>query len=279
MKGKTILITGGSRGIGQAISSKLSAEGANIAVIAKETPANDLASTVQRIEAAGGKILAIDADLNEAGTVKEAITKTLSHFGSIDGLVNNVAAFCFENTSSINLEQFDALISLNLRATFLMSQACVPHLMRSTNPHIINISPPLNMQPEWFRHHTAFTLSKYAMSMCTLGMSEEFKGSRIAINSLWPQTTIATPTIKAYFSDTTYAGSRWPTIMADAAYVLIQRNANQCTGNFFIDEELLRESGVKDFSHYSVDSKASLIQDLFVPARDDLKPLTIDDYK
>lgn len=263
--GKTILITGGSRGIGHAIGLRFAKAGANIVIIAKEeqVPAS-IYSAAEEMIAAGGKALALDVDVRDADAIKLAVEQAVAQFGGIDILINNVSAFCFTDTINTTLEKFDLLLSVNMRATFLMSQACFPYLKYATNPHIINISPPLDMNTKWFKDHLAFTMSKYGMSMCTLGMSAEFKQTGIAVNSLWPQTTIATTTIKDHFVSEVYAGSRWPTIMADAAYELAQKNASECTGQFFIDEVLLREAGVTDFSKYAVDPNLPLVQDLFI---------------
>ncbi len=266
--GKTILITGGSRGIGQAIGLRFAAAGANIVILAKEelkNPAANIYVTADQINAAGGKALPLIVDVTDDNAMELAIDEAITQFGNLDVLINNVSAFCFTDTINIQPEKFDSLISVNIRATFLTSRLCQPHLKKSTNPHIINISPPLDMDPRWFKNHLAFTMSKYGMSMCTLGMAEEFKRDGIAVNSLWPQTTIATTTIQDHFVAEVYAGSRWPTIMADAAFELAQKKAKKCTGHFFIDEELLREAGVVDFTQYAVDSRAPLIQDLFVP--------------
>lgn len=266
--GKTVLITGGSRGIGQSIGLRFAAAGANIVILAKEETQNTSASiyvTADQINAAGGKALPLNVDVTDDNAMEMAIDEAVTQFGGLDVLINNVSTFCFTDTINTQPEKFDSLMAVNVRATFLTSKLCQPHLKKSTNPHIINISPPLDMNPRWFKNHLAFTMSKYGMSMCTLGMAEEFKKDGIAVNSLWPQTTIATTTIQDHFVSEVYTGSRWPTIMADAAYELAQKNAKKYTGYFLIDEELLREAGVSDFAHYAVDSNVSLIQDLFIP--------------
>ncbi len=269
LKGKTIVITGGSRGIGLAIGLRYANEGANIVILAKDEPAQPSPSAIQtaadQMIAAGGKALPLNVDVRDAQAVESAIKEAVSTFGGIDILVNNVSAFSFADTINTSPEEFNLLFSVNVRATFLLSKLCVPYLKNGSNPHIINISPPLEMEARWFKHHLAFTMSKYGMSMCTLGMAEEFKKSGVAVNSLWPQTTIATSTIQDHFIDKVYKGSRWPSIMADAAYELVKRNARKCTGQFFIDEALLRENGVTDFSQYAVDPNATLVEDLFVP--------------
>ena len=269
LAGKTILITGGNRGIGYAIGLRCAKAEANIVIVAKEKLAQDSSASIYKVTeqmiAAGGKALPLDVDVSDKDAIKSAVSATVTQFGGVDILINNVSTFCFTDTLNTSPEQFDLLCSVNVRATFLMSQACIPLLKQAANPHIINISPPLDMDSRWFKNHLLFTMSKYGMSMCTLGMAAEFQSAGIAVNSLWPQTTIATTTIKDHMLPEVYAGSRWPTIMADAAYELLQRNARQCTGNFFTDEELLREAGINDFSHYAVDPNAPLVQDLFIP--------------
>ncbi len=282
---KTVLITGGSRGIGLAIAQRFSAEGYNVAVFAKSTPdGENLKQAESEIEQAGGKSIIIDMDLRDHEQIVTAVTKTVDTFGGIDILVNNTSAFCFTNSLNTTSDNFDMLIETNTRATFLMSQTCIPYLSKAENPHIINNSPPLSMKAKWFKDHLPFTLSKYGMSLCTLGMSEEFKEKGIAVNSMWPQTTIATTTIKDHFLPEIYAGSRWPTIMADAVYELSQKNAQDVTGNFFVDEKILRDSGITNFSKYAVDPNSPLIKDLFTS--DDapgilemMQPLTREHYK
>lgn len=272
--GKTIFITGGNRGIGLAIGQRLARAGANIVIAAKEAlvdnPSTSIYSVADQMKKAGGNALAIDLDVRDESAVNMAVQEAVAQFGGIDVLINNVSAFCFTDTVNTQPDKFDLLFSVNVRATFLMSKTCLPHLKRSSNPHIINISPPLDMNAQWFKNHLAFTMSKYGMSMCTLGMAAEFKKAGIAVNSLWPKTTIATTTIEDHFVAEVYLGSRWPTIMADAAFELIQRKAKKCTGQFFIDEALLREVGVTDFTQYAVDPSVPLVQDLFVPEEDSL---------
>ncbi|HEV2614585.1 MAG TPA: SDR family oxidoreductase [Gammaproteobacteria bacterium] len=240
LAGKTIVITGGSRGIGQAIGERCKKAGATIFT---------------------------DIDVTDANTIKSSVEKAVKQYGGIDILVNNISTFCFTDTLNTPQDKFDLLFSSNVRATFLMSQACLPYLQKTSNPHIITLSPPLDMNAKWFKSHLVFTMSKYGMSMCTLGMAAEFREAGVAVNSLWPLTTIATSTIQDHCAPEVYAASRWPTIMADAAYEIMQKNARECTGNFFIDEELLRESGVTDFTHYAVDAKVPLMQDLFIPEK------------
>ena len=198
----------------------------------------------------------------------------VDRFGCIDVLVNNTSATCFTDTLHTSSEQFDLVMSTSARAAFLLAQECFPYLKEAQNPHIINISPPLNMDVHWFKDHLAFTMAKYAMSMCTLGMSAEFQEAGIAVNSLWPQTTIATQTIKKHFLPKVYSGSRWPSIMADAAFEIALRTYREWTGQFFTDEALLRKTGVEDFTHYAVDPNVPLMQPLFIPLEAGMAPIS-----
>lgn len=275
LKGKTVLITGGSQGIGQAIALRYAAAGANIVVATKDSPEN-IQSTADQIHAVGGQALVLPVNVSDENEIKQAVIETATRFGGIDALVNNTSATCFTHALQTLPEQFDLVISTSVRAAFLLSQACFPYLKLASNPHIINISPPLNLDPREFKNHLAFSLAKYAMSLCTLGMAEEFKEAGIAVNSLWPETTIATQTIKNHFSPQVYGGSRWPSVIADAAYELILRSSRECTGQFFTDEALLRETGIVDFSHYAVDPHAILMQALFVPATSGRLPVSQD---
>lgn len=275
LKGKTVLITGGSQGIGQAIALRYAAAGANIVIATKDSPEN-IQSTIDQIHAAGGQGLILPVDISDENAIKQAVAEAVAKFGGIDALVNNTSATCFTNTLQTLPDQFDLIVSTSVRAAFLLSQACFPYLKLALNPHIINISPPLNLDPRDFKNHLAFSLAKYAMSLCTLGMAEEFKEAGVAVNSLWPETTIATQSIKNHFSPQVYAGSRWPSVIADAAYELIQRTSRECTGHFFTDEALLRETGVVDFSHYAVDPHATLMQALFVPVKSGRLPVSQD---
>lgn len=274
-KGKTILITGGSRGIGLAIGLRFAASQANVAIATKDS-FEGVQEAKAKIAAAGGKSLFLDVDVSDHSFLQQAVSQTVERFGGIDILVNNTSATCFADTLHTSPEQFDKVLSTSARAAFFLSQACFPHLKKAPNPHIVNISPPLNLDPRFFKDHLSFSLAKYAMSLCTLGMAEEFKKEGIAVNSLWPETTIATQTIKDHFSDKVYRSSRWPSIMADAAYELVLRNSRSCTGRFFTDEELLMESGISDFSHYAVDKSISLMQALFIPVKDNRVPVAQD---
>lgn len=263
-QGQTILITGASRGIGLAIALRFAAEKANIVVVTKDT-----VETIEKVESqiltAGGQGLMLNLDISNEVLIQQAVNQAVDQFGGVDILVNNTSATCLNNSLHITPKQFDMVHATSIRAAFFLSQACYPYLKQSSNPHIINISPPLTLDPYWFKDHLAFTLGKYAMSMCTLGMAEQFKADGIAVNSLWPKTTIATQTIKEHFLPEVHASSRWPSIMADAAYELALCNASHCTGNFFTDEALLQKKGITDFSQYAVNSNSSLMQAFFLP--------------
>ena len=272
LKGKTIIVTGGSRGIGLAIALRFAAAGANVVVASKDAPAT-LREAADQIAAAGGQALALDTDVTDYNALQQAVAQTVDRFGGIDILINNTSASCFTDTLHTSPAQFDLAVATSVRAAYFLSQACFLHLQKAANPHIINISPPLNIDSHWFKDHLAFSLSKYAMSFCTLGMAEEFREEGIAVNSLWPQTTIATQTIVDHFSPKVYAGSRLPLIMGDAAYELASRD---CTGQFYTDEALLREAGVDDFSHYAVDPEATLMQALFITQEADRLPVSQD---
>lgn len=269
LKNKVILITGASRGIGKAIALRCAADGAKIAIAAKTSvPHPTLEGTIftaaKEIEKAGGEALPLTVDVRDDHQVEEAIQTTVNTFGGIDILINNASALNLSSTLDIPMKRFDLIFSVNARATFLCSKLCIPHLKKSLNPHIINISPPLNMDPKWFKQHTAYTMSKYGMSMCTLGMAEEFKKEGIAVNSLWPKTLIATAAVSANFPKAMFDASRKPTIMADAAYGILTSNSHEVSGQFFIDEEFLKNHGVNDFSDYALHPGAQLYPDLFV---------------
>jgi citronellol/citronellal dehydrogenase len=264
LKGKTVIITGASRGIGQAIALRYAAAKANIVVLTKDSPEN-IEETANQIVAAGGQVLALSVDVSDYHGIKHAVAQTVAQFGGVDIVVNNTSATCLTDILHTTAEQFDLVLATSVRAAFFLSQTCHPYLQKSANPHIINISPPLSMDPFWFKNHLAFSIGKYAMSMCTLGMAEQFKRDGIAVNSLWPKTTIASQTIKDHFLPKVHASSRWPSIMADAAYELSLRNFQQYSGCFLMDEDLLRETGQTDFSQYAVDPTSTLMQAFFLP--------------
>jgi len=270
LENKTLFITGASRGIGKAIALRAAREGANIAVVAKtKEPHPKLPGTVhtsvEDIEKTGGKGLACIADIRFEDQVENAVNATLERFGGIDILVNDASAINLSSTLKTSMKRFDLMFSVNVRGTFLCSKLCIPHLKKAENPHILNMSPPLNLDSKWFKNHVAYTMSKYGMSMCVLGMTEEFKEDGIAVNALWPRTAIATAAVKNLLGgETSIKHSRKPEIVADAAYYILTSPSRECTGNFFIDDEVLMENGVTDLEKYSVVPGAKLIQDFFL---------------
>lgn len=267
---KTAFITGGSRGIGKAIALNLAALGYNIAIAAKTTePHPKLPGTIytaaEEIEAAGGTALALKTDIRDEENVKASIAKTVETFGGIDILVNNASAINLLPTEHVSMKRYDLTADINVRGTFMVSKYCIPHLKKSDNPHILTLSPPLNLDPVWFARHLAYTMSKYGMSMTVLGLAEELKDYRIAVNALWPKTTIATVAVlNLPGGKMFYDSSRKPKIMADAAEEILSRNSTECTGNFFIDEDVLREKGIADFSEYAMNLDRELLPDLFL---------------
>ena len=258
LKGKTIFITGASRGIGKAIGLRAARDGANIVIAATTAEVHPkLEGTIYtakaEIEAAGGKALACICDVRFEEQVQEAVKLSVATFGGIDVLVNNASAISLTGTVDTAMKRYDLMHGVNTRGTFVCSQACIPHLAKSDNPHILNISPPLNMEARWFGPHVAYTMAKFGMSMCVLGMAEELKSQKIAVNALWPRTVIATAAVQNLLGgDATLRGSRKPDIMADAAYAVLTRKSTEFTGNFCVDETLLREAGTTDFSAYSM---------------------------
>jgi citronellol/citronellal dehydrogenase len=269
LQGKTLLITGASRGIGKAIALRAAGDGANVVVVSKTTEAHPklpgtIFSSVEEIEAAGGKGLACAADIRFEEQVQAAVDAGVKEFGGIDIVVNNASAIFLAGTLETPIKRFDLMQSVNARGTFLVSQVCLPHLLKSDNPHILNLAPPLNLDRKWFAPHVAYTMAKYGMSMCVLGMSEEFRESGVAVNALWPATVIATAAVRNLLGgDAVIGRSRKPEIVADAAHAILSRDSRLCTGNFFIDEEVLREAGVDDFGRYAVDPAAELLPDIF----------------
>lgn len=269
LKDRVIFITGGSRGIGRAIALRCARDGAKIAIAAKTAePHPKLEGTIftvaKEIEAAGGEALPIQTDAREEAQVQEAIDRTVEAFGGLDVLVNNASAISLTPTLETSMKKFDLMFGVNVRATFATSRACIPHLTKSSNPHILTLSPPLNMNPKWFKNHVAYTMSKYGMSMCTLGMAEELKRDRIAVNSLWPKTAIATAAIEMLLSATGLEASRKPEIMADAAHAILTRDSTAYSGHFAIDEDVLREEGVTDFDVYANKPGTPLLPDFFL---------------
>jgi citronellol/citronellal dehydrogenase len=269
LKDKVVLITGASRGIGREIALRCAQDGAKVVIAAKtDQPHPTLEGTIysvaKEVEAAGGIALPLLLDVREENLVHETVAKTVEAFGGIDILVNNASALSLTPTLDTSMKRFDLIFSVNVRGTFLCSQACLPHLKQAKNPHILNLSPPLNMQAKWFKNHLAYTMSKYGMSMCTLGMAEEFKAAGVAVNSLWPKTTIATAAVVVNFPKEILQASRKANIMSDAAYEILTSDSRQVTGNFFIDEDLLKSRGTQDFSKYALNPRVPLFTDLFV---------------
>ena len=271
LEGKAIFMSGGSRGIGLAIALRAARDGANIAIAAKTVEAHSkLAGTIHtaaaEIEAAGGKALPLQCDIRFEDQVEAAVARTVEAFGGIDIAINNASAIQLTGTLATDMKRFDLMHQINTRGTFLVSQKTVPHLKKAANPHILNISPPLDMSAKWFARHTAYTMAKYGMSMCVLGMAEEFRKDGIGVNALWPITAIDTAAVRNVLGgDQMAMMSRLPTIMADAAHAILLRDAKTTTGNFFIDEEVLREAGISDFTPYQHEGATQLAGDFFVP--------------
>lgn len=267
---KTVLITGATRGIGKAIALKLAAEGANIVIAAKSVEENPkLGGTIftaaAEMEAAGGKALAIQCDIRHEDQVQNVVDKTVERFGGIDILVNNASAISLTTTEQTEIKRFDLMHSINVRGTFIVTKACIPHLKKAQNPHILTLSPPLNLDPKWFDKHVGYTVTKYSMSMMTIGWAKEFAKDRIAANSLWPRTTIDTAAVRNLLGGQMLANmSRTVDILADAAYYIFSKPSGTCTGNLFIDEQVLAAEGITDLSKYSVVPGGQLYTDLFV---------------
>jgi citronellol/citronellal dehydrogenase len=271
LKGKTLFISGGSRGIGLAIALRAARDGANVVIAAKTTePHPKLPGTIhtaaQEIEAAGGKALPVQTDIREEDQVLHAVEAAVERFGGIDILVNNASAISLTPTLETPMKRFDLMMGINLRGTYLCSRACLPYLKKAKNPHILTLSPPLNLNPQWFKPHVAYTIAKYGMSMCVLGMAEEFRQDGVAVNALWPRTTIATAALQIIPGAKPELG-RTPEIMADAAHHILTRDSRSLTGRFLIDEDVLREAGVADFERYAVKPGEKLRIDLFLDER------------
>lgn len=269
LKDRTVLVTGASRGIGRAIALRAAAEGANVGIAAKtDEPRSDLPGTIHsvagEVEEAGGRALPIQVDIRFEDGVEEMVDRTVEAFGGIDVLVNNASAIWLAGTRATPPGRFDLLFDVNVRGTWVTTRACLPHLARSSNPHVLNLAPPPAMEPRWFAPHLAYTMSKYGMSMCVLGMAEEFREEGIAVNALWPRTVIATAALRMLGGAVEPENCRRPEIVADAALAIVVRDADACTGNFYIDEEVLREEGVTDLDRYAVDPGSPLVGDLFL---------------
>ncbi len=271
LKGKTLFITGASRGIGLAIGLRAARDGANVAIAAKTVePHAKLEGTIytaaEEIEAAGGKALPLIVDVRSEETVVDAVNKTVETFGGIDICVNNASAISLTTAVDTDMKRYDLMQQINTRGTFLVSKICIPHLEKSDNPHILTISPPLDMKEKWFAPNVAYTISKFGMSLCVLGLAGELRGKGIAVNALWPRTTIATAAIRNLLGgDATMRASRKPDILADAAHMVFTKDAKEFTGHFLIDDTFLAENGVTDFDQYRVDPTQDLIPDFFVP--------------
>lgn len=267
---KTALITGATRGIGKAMALRLAKEGANIVIAAKSVEENPklggtIFSAAAEIEAAGGKALAVQCDIRFEDQIQQVVDKAAERFGGIDILINNASAISLTSTEQTEAKRFDLMHSINVRGTFMMTKACIPFLRQSSNPHILTLSPPVNLHPKWLEKHVAYTLTKYNMSMMTLGWAAEFKKDRIAANALWPRTTIDTAAVRNLLGGTMLANmSRTVDILADAAYFILSKASTECTGNLFVDEQVLAAEGITDLEKYSVVPGAKLYTDLFV---------------
>lgn len=269
-KGKTAFITGASRGIGEAIALRLAREGANIVVIGKsikEDPrlGGTIYTAADKVNEAGGKGLAVQCDIRDEEQILMAVEKAIQIFGGIDILINNASAISLNNTEQMETKRFDLVHDINVRGTFLVTKHCVPFLRKASNPHILTLSPPIDMNPKWLAPSVGYTISKYSMSMLTLGWAGEFKQYGIAANSLWPVTTIATSAVKNILGgEMLIARSRKPEILADTAFYILNRPAKECTGNLFLDEEVLKSEGITDLEHYAVTPGGPLQRDLYV---------------
>lgn len=269
LAGKTFFITGASRGIGKSIALRLAKEGANIAIVAKSVVEDTrlggtIQATADEVVAAGGKAIAIQCDIRDEEQIKNAVQKTVDAFGGIDGVINNASAISLSKTEQTEAKRFDLMHDINVRGTFLVTKHCVPHLKKSANPHIITLSPPLDMDPQWFGFSVAYSISKFNMSMMAIGWANEFKGS-IAANALWPVTTIATAAVKNLLGgDALINMSRKPEILADCINWIVQQPAKGCTGNTFLDEQVLAKAGITDLDQYAVNPGGKLQKDLFV---------------
>lgn len=273
LKGRTMFVSGGSRGIGLAIATRAARDGANIVIAAKTAePHPSLPGTIytaaEQVEQAGGKALPLVCDIRDEEQVESAVAAGVEEFGGIDICVNNASAISLTPTLKTTMRRFDLMHQINTRGTFLVSRTCIPHLLKSENPHILNLSAPLNMQEKWFAPHVAYTMAKFGMSMCVLGMAGEFREQGIAVNALWPRTVIATAAVRNLLGgDEMVRRSRKPEIMADAAYIILTRPSREFTGNFCVDDEVLASAGISDLSTYAVDPSVEPMPDFFVDAK------------
>jgi citronellol/citronellal dehydrogenase len=268
LKGKTLFITGASRGIGKAIALRAAADGANIVIAAKTAKADarlpgTIFTAAREIEEAGGSALPLQVDIRDEERIAGAAAKAAEHYGGIDILVNNASAISLTGTRETSMKRFDLMFAVNVRGTFAASRTLLPYLFAAGNPHILNLSPPISLDPKWFRNHCAYTMAKYGMSLCVLGMAEEFREAGIAVNALWPKTVIATAAL-AMLPGVEARSCRKPEIVADAAHAILTKDSRSCTGNFFVDEEVLAAEGVRDLSRYAVEPGAPLLPDLFL---------------
>jgi citronellol/citronellal dehydrogenase len=272
LSGKTLFVTGASRGIGLAIALRAARDGANVAIAAKTAePHKHLPGTIytaaEEIEKAGGKALPLIVDVRDDANVYDAVEQTVAKFGGIDICVNNASAISLTGTEATDMKRYDLMNQINARGTFLTSKACLPHLKRAANPHVLMLSPPLDMAPRWFAGHVAYSMAKFGMSMCVLGMAEEYRADGVAFNALWPRTGIATAAIRfALAGDEGMKACRTVDIMADAAHAIFEKPAKSFSGNFLIDDSFLYAEGERDFEKYRVDPNTPLMADFFVPA-------------
>lgn len=270
LQGKTLFITGASRGIGKAIALRAAQDGANIVIASKTTePHPRLPGTIftaaEEMEAAGGQALPLKVDIRFEDQIQDAAEQAAERFGGIDIVVNNASAIFLAGTLETPMKRFDLMHQVNVRGTYATTQACLPYLKEAENPHVLNISPPLNMETRWFAPHVAYTMAKFGMSMCVLGMAGEFRDQGIAVNALWPRTTIATAAIRNLLGgEAIIRSSRKPSIMGDAAHWILTQDSRKCTGHFFVDDDVLREAGVSDFDSYAVDPDVELTPDFFL---------------
>ena len=269
LRGKTLFITGASRGIGRAIALRAAADGANVVIVAKTTePHPELPGTIhtvaEEVQAAGGRALPVAVDLRFEDQIETAVDQAIQAFGGIDVVVNNAGAISLTSTLETGAKRWDLLFAVNVRATYLCTRACIPHLKCSENPHVLILAPPPSLNPKWLAPHLAYSLSKYGMSLCVIGMAVEFERHRIGVNALWPKTVIATAALSSLKGLVTPAECRRPEIVADAAHAIVTRDSRGCTGNFFIDEAVLAAEGVTEFERYAVEPGQELRIDLFL---------------
>ena len=269
LNGKRIFITGASRGIGLSMAVRAARDGARIAIAAKtKEPHPKLPGTVYTaaatIEEAGGEAHPIICDIRFEDQVRSGVDEAIRKLGGLDILINNASAISLTGTLETPMKRYDLMHHVNVRGTYLTTQVCLPHLLNGDNPHVLMNSPPLNMNPKWFKNHVAYTMAKYGMSQCVLGMAEEFREQGVAFNALWPRTGIATAATKMLGGESMFKACRKPEIMADAAYAILTRPSRECTGNFFIDEEVLREEGIHDFTQYAMDPNTEPFEDFFI---------------